>query len=310
MLPSTAMSASQSSATWIGYSALFLWACSGVLASSVIKIPTFEVLSVAFSISFGLTALLLTMRRRWTNVKQPLLLWVIGMIGVYGNDALYIAAFKHAPAAQADLISYLYPILIILLASYLPSEKFSFKYIIAGFLGFFGSYLLITAGGDATNFQLKYMTGYFLAFIDAIVWSVYCIAARYYKNTPSEMIGMYCGCGLILSLIMHISYEQTIIPNLHQTIVLIIMGLTTQGSAYFMWDYGIKRGNFNLLSVLAYSNPIIAVILLIIAGKSHYSDTLLIATLLISLGGALAGIDVKKILGLIRGPTMPRERHD
>ena len=304
------MFSTRPSATFIGYIALLFWASSGVLASSVINIPTFEVLSVAFSISFGITALLLTLRGQWSKVKQPLFLWIIGMVGVYGNDALYIGAFKYAPAAQVDLISYLYPILIILLASYLPSENFSFKYIVAGFIGFFGTYLLITSGGNATNFQFKYLTGYCLAFIDAIAWSIYCVTARYYKNTPTEMIGMYCGCGLILSLIAHFSWEHTVTPNLHQCIVLIIMGLTTQGSTYFMWDYGIKRGNFNLLSVLTYGNPIIAVVLLIFAGKSYYTNTLLIAALLISVSGALAGLDLKKILGLIGGPILPRERHD
>lgn len=305
------MSSSQSSATCIGYCALFLWASSGVLASSVINIPTFEVLSIAFSISFSITAIMLTLRGQWSKVKQPLLLWIIGMIGVYGNDALYIAAFKHAPAAQADLISYLYPIIIILLATCLPSEKFSFRYVVAGLVGFLGCYLLITSGGSMAGFHMKYLTGYCFAFLNAVAWSIYCLAARYYKNTPTEMIGMYCGCGLILSLIAHIGWEHTVIPDLHQTIALVIMGLTTQGSAYFLWDYGIKRGNFKLLSILAYGNPIIAVILLIITGKSHYSEALLVATLLISFSGALAGINPKKILDLILRPnTMPRERHD
>lgn len=303
------------SATLLGYMALAMWAGSGVLASSVIRIPTFEVLSIAFSMSFGLTALMLTMRGQWHKVKQPLTLWVIGMIGVYGNDALFISAFKYAPAAQADLINYLYPILIILFASLLPNEKLSAKYIVAAILGFSGTYLVITNGDNFSGFHLKYMPGYLLALLDAVVWSVYCLAARYYKNTPTEMVGMYCGCGLVLSLIAHVSFEPTVMPHLIELIVMIVMGLTTQGSAYFLWDFGIKKGNFRFLSIIAYANPVIAVFLLILTGKSTYSTILLVSTLLIALGGLVAGLDthvfIKKLgLWLQRPSYEPRERHD
>jgi drug/metabolite transporter (DMT)-like permease len=304
------------SATFLGYIALAMWASSGVLASSVIRIPTFEVLSIAFSISFGFTAILLTAKGQWYKVKQPLILWVIGMIGVYGNDALFIAAFKYAPAAQADLINYLYPVLIIIFASFLPSEKFSWKYILAAFLGFSGTYLIVTGGHNFAGFHSQYIYGYLLALLDAIVWSAYCLVARHYKSTPSEMVGMYCGCGLILSLIAHFNFEPTIIPSGNEIIVMIIMGLTTQGSAYFLWDYGIKKGNFKFLSIISYTNPIIAVFLLVMTGRTNYSNVLLVSTFLIATGGAIAGLDLTSLTKTLSlfiqrlSGYVPRERHD
>lgn len=291
----------RSRATLIGYISLLMWASSGVLTSSVTKIPTFEVLSVAFAISFGITAATLTVKKQWHKVKQPWPLWVAGVIGIFGNDALYVAAFKYAPPAQADLISYLYPLFIIFLASFLPGEKLLPKYIIAALLGLLGTYLLITKGHGLSSFHVKYSLGYVFAILNAIAWSVYCIVARYFKNTPSEMVGVYCGCGLLLSLLFHFGFEHTVIPNTTELLTLIAMGLTTQGSAYFLWDYGIKKGNFKFLSIIAYGNPIIAVFLLVITGKSHYSDILMISTMLIAASGAIAGIkftSFKKALSL------------
>jgi len=284
------------SATFLGYIALAMWAGSGVLASSVIRIPTFEILSVAFSISFGITAVILTIKKQWHRVKQPLVLWLIGMVGVYGNDALFISAFKYAPAAQADLINYLYPILIILFASFLPNEKFQIKYIIAALLGFIGTFLIVTNGHGFSGFHPKYLHGYILAFLDAIVWSVYSIIARHYRNTPSEMVGMYCGCGLIFSLIAHFSFEPNVTPHIKDLLVMVTMGLTTQGGAYFLWDYGVKKGNFRLLGILSYTNPVIAIFLLILAGKSQYSDILILSACLIAAGGAIASVNIKTLL--------------
>lgn len=281
-------------ATVLGYLALLFWAGSGVYASVVVNIPTFEVLSIAFLVSFSVTAILLTYRKQWHKVKQPLLLWVIGMLGVFGNDALFIAAFKHAPAAQADLINYLWPIFIILFAGFLPSEKFSAKYIIAAIFGFMGIFVVITNGGHLNNFESKYWLGYLFAFLEAVIWSIYTIVARHYKNTPSAMVGMYCGCSLILALVAHFGFESTVIPSTLELLVMVVIGLTAQGSAYFLWDYGIKKGNFKLLSVLSYANPIIGISLLIITGRSHYTSYLLIATLLITFGGIIGELSFKK----------------
>ncbi|PHQ78151.1 MAG: hypothetical protein COB66_09475 [Coxiella sp. (in: Bacteria)] len=278
--------------TALGYIALLFWACSALFASSVTRIPTFEVLSVAFSISFGATVLVLTLRKQWHQIKQPLILWIIGMIGVYGNDALFIAAFKYAPAAQVDLINYLWPIFVILLAGLLPQEKISPKHLAGALLGLCGTALVILHQTGPHSVYAHYVYGYMLALCDAVVWSIYTITARYYKNVPSTMIGMYCGCGLVLSLIAHFTFEPTIKPHLNELLIMITFGLTSQGSAYFLWDYGVKNGNFKLLSVLSYLNPIISIALLIACGKSQYSDVLIVATLLIASGGALCSLDI------------------
>ncbi len=278
-------------ATWLGYLALLFWAGSGLYASLVVRLPTFEVLSVAFLASFSVTAIFLTLKKQWHQIKQPLFLWVIGMLGFVGNDALFIAAFKHAPAAQADLINYLWPIFIVVFSSLLPSEKFSIKYIIAAIFGFMGTFVVITNGGSLKNFHSEYWLGYLFAFLEAVVWSVYTIVSRHYKNTPSAMIGMYCGCSLIVSVVTHFCFEPTIMPNTNELIVMILLGLTAQGSAYYLWDYGIKKGNFRLLSILSYANPIISVGLLIMMGKSQLTHSLFTATLLITFGGLIGGLN-------------------
>lgn len=222
------------------------------------------------------------------------------MLGFIGNDALFITAFKHAPAAQADLINYLWPIFIVVFSSVLPSEKFSIKYIIAAIFGFMGTFIVTTNGGSLKNFHSEYWLGYLFAFLEAVVWSIYTIVSRHYKNTPSAMIGMYCGCSLIVSLVTHFSFEPTIIPNTSELIVMILLGLTAQGSAYYLWDHGIKKGNFRLLSILSYANPIISISLLIVMGKSQLTHALSNATLLITIGGLIGGLNFSWLTGKLK----------
>lgn len=277
--------------TLIGYAGLFMWSLAALFTAAVESIPTFEILSIVFIISFSVTAIKLSTSKTWHKVLQPWPIWLLGIIGIYGNDVLYVSAFKHAPAVQADLINYLWPILVILFAGLLPKEKLTAKHIVGGLLGFTGTYLIVTGGKGLSGFESQYWQGYLLALLDAIVWSGYSLAARHYGKTPVEMIGMYCGVNAVLSLLTHFSFEPTVIPSGIQWAALVAMGFTTQGAAYFLWDYGIKRGDFKLLSVLSYGNPVLSVGFLILFGLATLSTSLIVACLLVTLGGLVAGLE-------------------
>lgn len=280
----------KTSATLIGYCGLFFWTIAAALVASVENIPIFQVLSTALGVSFSVTALYLTFTKRWFLLKQPLLLWIVGILGIFGNDVLYIAAFKFAPPVQADLIAYLWPIFVIVFSGLLPREKFSIKHVLAGILGFAGVCFLITEGEALSSFQLQYLPGYCFALGSAIVWSIYTLIARHYGKTRSEMIGLYCGFGMLFSIVAHFQFETTVTPTSTQWFVMLIMGLTTQGLAYFFWDFGIKRGNFKLLNVLSYGNPVLSVLLLIVFGFAQPSFSLFIACILVTAGGLIASI--------------------
>ncbi len=273
--------------TFIGYSALIFWALAAPFTVKIKDIPIFETLTIVFTISFFFSAIKLTLCKQWHTLKQPWFLWLIGFLGIYGNDLLYIAAFKHAPAAQADLINYLWPIFVILFTGLLPDEKLSFRHVLAASLGFTGIYVLINQSGQGMESQ--YLFGYILAFLDAVIWSIYTLVARRFGKSPVEMIGIYCGVGAICSLFIHFQWETTLIPANNQWLILIVMGMTTQCLAYFFWDFGVKRGDFKLLSILSYGNPILSILFLIFFGMADASYELFIACALVSLGG-LVGI--------------------
>ena len=72
------------------------------------------------------------------------------------------------------------------------------------------------------------------------------------------------------------------------------MGIATHCLAYFFWDYGVKKGNFKLLSILSYFNPIISISILIIAGYSKPTYVLFISSFLIFSAGLIGGLTWKK----------------
>lgn len=272
--------------TYLGYGSLFIWSFGAVFTAHLNSIPTFEILSVVFTVSFLVMATKLSLCKQWHYIKQTWQIWLIGFIGIYGNDFLFVAAFKYAPPIQVDLINYLWPILVILFSALLPNESLKWKYLVAAGLGFYGVYLLIMHNGPTSSINANYSLGYCLAFAEACVWCIYTLLCRFYNNIPTEMVGMYCGIGALFSIPTHFILEPTIIPSHSQIGILLLMGLTTQGLAYLLWDIGVKRGNYKILTILSYGNPILSVILLLLCGLATLNIWVVLSCLLVS-GGCL-----------------------
>jgi drug/metabolite transporter (DMT)-like permease len=243
--------------SFLGCLALVFWSSMPLLTTFVNGIPTFEILMIAYLISFLLTAIKLNVTNEWIKIKQPLTIWTIGVLCIFGNESLFISAIKQGPAEQMTLIFYLWPSLVFIVSYSLFKEKLSERYVLACIIGFIGVYLALT---NDYHFHLekKYIYGYELAISSAMLWSIYTIALRYYENLPYELTGVFFGFGAVFSAFIHFSVEKTILPNLTQLLTIVIMGLTTQGLAYILWDRGVKKGNYNLLYLLSYLNPLIS----------------------------------------------------
>ena len=78
----------------------------------------------------------------FARCKQPLVAWMVGVGGLFGYHALYFLALRFAPPAEAGLLNYLWPLLIVLFSSLLPGERLAPHHIIGALLGLAGTVLL------------------------------------------------------------------------------------------------------------------------------------------------------------------------
>lgn len=280
--------------TTIGCGALLLWSLYALVISELVEtLPVFQTLFLMFGISFVAMSIRLTLKKRWSILwKQPFLIWVVGVLGVCGSDIAYVSAVKYAPPAHVDFIDYLWPFLVIIFTGFLPKEKFTLQHFIAGSLGFLGVLLLLTASRDFFGFKDDYVLGYWLAFASAFIWSTYTIISRYYNDTPVEMVGLCCGVGAVLSLIMHLTFESWVQPSLYDGSMIVLLGLSS-GIAYTLWTYGTQKGNIKLLSILAYFTPILSMSLLVLCDKEPMSIALVVACVLVISGVAVGSMDWK-----------------
>jgi len=268
-------------ATLIGFSAIVLWGALALFTSWTGKIPPFQLLGLTFSIAFALTLMVWLVRgtRPQAYLKHPPVVWILGVGGLFGYHFFYFMALKNAPAVEASLIAYLWPLLIVVFSALLPGERLRWFHLAGALMGLAGSALLITDGGSV-SFKAEYAVGYIAAAACALTWSTYSVVSRRFGSVPTDTVGWFCAATAILGFLCHFLFETGVWPSDPSVwIAVFLLGLGPVGAAFFTWDIGVKRGNIRILGVLSYAAPLLSVLLLIVAGEAE-------ATLIVGLACA------------------------
>ena len=291
-------------ATLIGFIAVLLWATLALFTTSTGAVPPFLKLALTFGIAFLVSLL------RWVWLarndpeglrrlfRQPAAVWVIGIGGLFVYHALYFTAFANAPAVQVSLIAYLWPLLIVLMSALLPGERLHWTHIVGGVLGLAGAAMLIAGGdqgGEVGQFSSgQLVVGYLTALGCAFTWSTYSVLSRKFGTAPTDVVGAFCGATALLGIITHVAIgEPAIWPaDNWEWAAVLALGLGPVGLAFFVWDYGVKRGDIKALGACSYASPLLSTILLIFAGKAEATLTVLLACILIIGGAVVASRDL------------------
>ncbi|MFC4271487.1 EamA family transporter [Sneathiella chungangensis] len=277
-------------ASLCGLGAILLWALLALFTAGTAQIPPFQLTAMTFFIAFCGVSLKWLFYRQ--NVRPffriPAGLWALGVAGLFGYHFFYFLALKNAPAAEASLIAYLWPLLIVLFSTLLPGERFYWFHFAGGFLSLAGAGLLISKG-TAFDFQPEFATGYLAAICCAFIWSGYSVLSRRYAGVSSDVIGLFCGITACLALLCHLLFEVTLWPeNVLQWLAVVGLGIGPVGAAFFLWDRGMKHGDIQTLGVLSYLSPLLSTLILLAMGVASFSYSLLFGCLLIT-GGAIVG---------------------
>ncbi len=274
-----------------GVLAILLWstlASLGVLASAI---PPFQLTSMTFFVAFIIGIILWKKDGKGilAHLRWPLKVWVVGVCGLFGYHFFYFLAIQNAPAIEANLINYLWPLFIVLFSSFLPKEKLRWFHIVGIISGLVGVFFLVSKGGSL-NFERQYMHGYIYAFISAVIWATYSVLSRFFGNIPTSAVGGFCGLTAVLSLFCHLLFEITVVPDMTELLVILALGLGPVGGAFFVWDYGVKNGDIQILGSLSYATPMLSTLLLVFLGLSEPNPTIWIACGFIILGSLISSL--------------------
>ncbi len=280
-------------ATLIGLTAIIMWSLLAVMTVATGRIPAFQLAAMTFAIG-GLVgcASWLFRPEGISALRQPPIAWIVGVGGLFGYHALYFLALRLAPPAEAGLLNYLWPLLIVLFSSLLPGERLAPHHLIGALLGLVGTVLLV-AGNTSIQFEHNQIAGLAAAFIAAFVWAAYSVMSRRLASVPTDAVAGFCLATAALAAIVHACAETTVWPEtLAQWLAIAALGIGPVGLAFYVWDIGMKRGDIRVLGAAAYATPLLSTAFLILAGFAKPTAALGIAAVLIAGGGLIAAKDM------------------
>ncbi|WP_127105065.1 DMT family transporter [Pararhodobacter zhoushanensis] len=277
----------RSKATAIGFSAVALWSLLALFTVASSPVPPLLLNALTFAIGGGVGLIWVIATGGLAQLKSvPLSAYAFGTLGLFGYHFLYFTALRMAPAAEAGLICYLWPLFIVLFSGLLPGETLRAGHIAGALLAFAGAALIVAGGIGTVSGAL---TGYGVAFLAALTWAGYSLGSRRLKSVPTAAVAVTCLMTALLSIAAHLALETTAWPvGPLGWLAVLGLGLGPVGLAFYTWDVGVKSGDIQLLGTASYAAPLLSTLVLVVAGMAAGSVTLAFAAVLITGGAALA----------------------
>ena len=264
--------------------AIGLWATLATLSVSVAHVPPFLLTGLALCAG-SLIALPLSRfdLRQW---RLPLPTLALGVYGLFGYHFLFFIALRYAPAVQANLVNYLWPLLIVVLAPVLlRGVQFQWRHVLAALVGFAGAAIAIAGGREL---QGGFAWGYLPAAGSAFIWASYSLLTQRVPHFPTAAIGSFALVSGLLSLLCHALLEAPMSLSLHDGLLIAGLGLGPLGAAFFLWDAAFKRGEARRIGLLSFLTPLLSTLLLLATQGQSPSLSVVVAGVLI-VGAAAIG---------------------
>ncbi len=291
--------------------AIAFWASLSALGVSLKHVPPFLLTGIALMIG-SVLAWPFVMRdpRQWQVAPRLL---GLGVFTLFGFHFLLFIALRVAPAVEVNLVNYLWPLFIVVLAPfYLPGVVLGRIHVMAAAVGFAGAAIAILGGHESgssavsaatatagaataptlTSLGLGPVLGYAMALGSAFIWANYSLqtkrAALNGTGFPTAAIGLFGLVSGALSLLCHWVLEPTANLSAHDWLLLAAMGLGPLGAAFFLWDKALKLGDARQIGILSYITPLASTVLLMVVTDRPMSWRIALAASMI-IGAAVVG---------------------
>ncbi|MBT2326429.1 DMT family transporter [Variovorax paradoxus] len=260
--------------------AIALWGTLASLGTSLSHLPPFLLTGLALVIGSVMSwPHVLRNRQAWAVPARTL---ALGIYGLFGFHFLLFIALRYAPPVEANLVNYLWPLFMVVLAPVLlPGMSLKPLHLVAATLGFLGAAIAILGAREGASAGGGSYWGFVPALGSAFIWASYSLWTRRVAAFPTSAIGLFGLASGALSLVCHALLEPSAALSARDWLLVVLCGLGPLGAAFFFWDMALKRGDARQIGILSYITPLVSTALLMLVTGRPLSWTIALAAALI-----------------------------
>lgn len=262
-----------------------MWASLATLAANLSHLPPLLLTGLGLIIGSVISLPLsgFNIKKIWPQPKVLLL----GVYGLFGYHAALFAGLQNAPTVQANLVNYLWPLLIVLLAPlFIRGARLKVRHVVASIFGFTGAALAILSGAQLTG---GFEVGYLFALLAAVIWSTYSLGVRAIGKFETSAVGAFGLVAGLLAIGAHFLFEKPSVISSADLLPLALLGLGALGASFYFWAYALQNGDAQRIGLIAFFTPVLSTAMLVMATGSELSPILLLSASLIFVAAWLGG---------------------
>lgn len=253
-----------------------------------------------YSLLFALPALVTTDavggRLAAALVPRPSLV-ALGLWGIFGYHALLFVALEQAPLVEANLLNYLWPLFMVLLAPALARERLAKGPLVGAVVGFAGAALVVTQGRMMV-LSSAHAAGYFYAALAALAWASFSVGLRRLGPLAGGRMTLFTLVSLPPALAFALLRGEAAPPPLKGLLACAWLGIGPMGLAFHFWDRALQRSSAQRVGALSYLDPLLSTLVVAVALGRELTAPSIAGMVLITGGAALPALAALRRPGL------------
>lgn len=267
--------------------AVVLWSLAPVLVDLAERIPALQL--TALCLGVATLATWPAARLAWgkPRTRTPRRIVALGPLLVLGAVGFYFVALRRAPAAEAALIAYSWPVLFVVAVELVTHRRIGAPALTGSALAFGGA-AIVLAPGSVTG--LPAWDGYLFAFGSGSCWAAFSLLARRQREPLAAVMPRLFAIAAVYAALGHLLLESTLwaIPG-EMLLWIAAIGAGPYGFAFLLWDAALRRGRSTTIGTLAYAVPVLSTLLLIATGSAVANIELVLAAAAVVAGCLVSG---------------------
>ena len=210
--------------------------------------------------------------------------WLGIPVLIVGAVSSYFIGMRVAPAAEAALITYTWPVLFVQMSQWSRWGRLQWASVAGALIAFSGAAILLLPQALSGGFGGA-ASGYGLALLAACCWALYSWLGQAAPISLTPLLPRILLVACAITCAASLLWEgPASLPQGEALLAGIALGLGPYGIAMVAWDKALRFGQASLVGSLAYGVPILAALLLVLAGVSVFDWRLPTAALLVVVG--------------------------